>query len=167
VRPTADRVREALFDILGPRIEGADFLDGFAGTGAVGIEALSRGARLATFLERDPLMLRLIATNLAVGEWRGEPEIMPGDVTRSLRLLLDRGRRFTVIFLDPPYDRPAGPKLLVAASGLLSSAGILVMEHRDGEPVEPGPAPLRQLRTYRYGDTALASFARREDDVDP
>ncbi|MGH9797711.1 MAG: 16S rRNA (guanine(966)-N(2))-methyltransferase RsmD [Candidatus Polarisedimenticolia bacterium] len=166
VRPTADRVREALFDVLGARFEGSDFLDGFAGTGAVGIEALSRGARLVTFLEKDRLMLRLIATNLEVGEWQGEPEIVPGDVTHSVHILLDRGRRFEVIFLDPPYDRPAGPALLEAAAGLLASSGILVIEHRAAEPAEPGSA-LRAVRSYRHGDTALTTFARPEDDVGP
>ena len=90
VRPTADRVREALFDILGARVSGARFLDVYAGTGAVGCEALSRGAGRVVLLERDRRALALIAENLSVGPWSGAFEIVAGDARRSLERL---GRR--------------------------------------------------------------------------
>ena len=159
VRPTADRVREALFAIAGGRVSGAAFLDAFAGTGAVGVEALSRGAARAVFLERDPRMLRLIARNLGVGEWPGVPEVIPGEVERSFGILSARGERFGIIFLDPPYDQPAGPDLLAAAARLLRPEGLLIVEHAVRRPVEPLPgALLASLRAYRYGDTGLATY---------
>lgn len=159
VRPTADRVREALFDILGVRISEARFLDVFGGTGAVGIEALSRGAARVVFLERDRRMLRLIARNLKVGSWRGTVSTMPGDAARSLRVLATRGERFGVVFLDPPYDSPVGPVLLAGAAALLEATGILVVEHRASRPVEVADGgTLTPGRAYRYGDTGLSTF---------
>ncbi len=164
IRPTSDRVREALFDILGRRIAGASFLDGFAGTGAVGLEALSRGASRAVFLERDRRALGLIRENLRLGPWERAAEILPGDVERSLVALRRRGERFSVVFLDPPYDHPALPALLAAAGPLLEPDGLLVLEHRAAVEVAPGPGSgLAAGRSYRHGDTRLTTFrAARE-----
>jgi 16S rRNA (guanine(966)-N(2))-methyltransferase RsmD len=159
IRPTADRVREALFDILGGRVAGAIFLDCYAGTGAVGIEALSRGARRVIFLERDRRALGIIRTNLTLGSWRQEAEVIGGEAERSLDRLARRGQMCDVIFLDPPYDLPALPRILRAASRVLEPKGVLVVEHRAKVPVEaPEGASLGPARCYRYGDTALTSF---------
>jgi 16S rRNA (guanine(966)-N(2))-methyltransferase RsmD len=153
-------VREALFDILGTRVRGGAFLDAFAGTGAVGIEALSRGAARAVFLERDRRMQRLIARNLQTGDWQGRSELIPGDAAASIARLAARGDSFAIVFLDPPYEHPPGPELLEACGRLLQRDGLLVVEHRAARPLA-GPAhgaPV-PVRTYRYGDTALSTFA--------
>jgi 16S rRNA (guanine(966)-N(2))-methyltransferase RsmD len=153
-------VREALFDVLGTRIDNARFLDAYAGTGAVGVEALSRGAARVVFLERDPRMLRLVAANLRVGAWRGTAVLVAGDVERSLRRLARGRERFGVIFLDPPYDDPPGAPILAAAGRLLEPSGILVVEHRAARPLAaPAGGNLLAVRTYRHGDTALTTFA--------
>jgi 16S rRNA (guanine966-N2)-methyltransferase len=165
IRPTSDRVREALFDVLATRVSGASFLDVFAGTGAVGLEALSRGASRAVFLERDRGALRLIRENLRLGPWEEAVEILPGDALHSLAALRRRGERFSVIFLDPPYDHPRIQTLLEAASPLLGGDGLLVIEHRSSGPLPVPQTPRLVLgRSYRHGDTRLTTYrpAREE-----
>ena len=156
IRPTADRVREALFGILGSRVDGARFLDVYAGTGAVGCEALSRGAAQAVLLERDRRALKLIGENLRVGHWPGAGEIIEGDARGSLRELACRRARFDVIFLDPPYDHPGLSDVLGLAARILSPDGVLVVEHRSAAKIDiPEASFFRPVRTYRYGDTSL------------
>lgn len=156
IRPTADRVREALFDILGARVRGARFLDVYAGTGAVGCEALSRGAVRVVFLERHRGALSLIRDNLRLGPWSVSSEIIEGDACGSLRELARLGARFDILFLDPPYDDPGLPDALALASRLLDRDGLLVLEHRFCAAVAaPGGSALLPVRSYRYGDTAL------------
>ena len=154
IRPTADRVREALFDILGARVPGTDFLDAYSGTGAVGCEALSRSAARVVFLERDRAALKLIAENLKAGDWSGRSEIVAGDARAALRKLGASGERFRVVFLDPPYDEPEVADLLRLAALCLSPGGTLILEHNVSRTIE-APAGLGPPRTYRYGDTAL------------
>ena len=163
LRPTSDRVREALFDILAARVEGSLFLDAFAGTGAVGIEALSRGAARAVFVESDRRALRLIAENLALGRWHGRSEVLAGNVGQTLRALAIRTTRFGVIFVDPPYETDLTQPLLAGFAPLLAPAGALVLEHRFGRDIElPPDEDLAPLRTYRYGDTCLSlTWCRR------
>jgi len=149
-------VREALFDILGARVRGARFLDVYAGTGAVGCEALSRGAAHAALIERDRNALRLIADNLRLGPWSGTGAVIAGDARRSLRELIRRHAVFDIAFLDPPYDDPDLPVSLALAARLLAPDGVLVVEHRSGRevPLEEA-ATLRLTRSYRYGDSTL------------
>ncbi len=166
LRPTSDMVREALFDILAGRIEGARFLDACAGTGAVGVEALSRGARAALFLERDRRALRLIAENLRIGSWPGAAEVVEGDVERSLQALARRSETFDVVFLDPPYDHPALPRLVERAATAVAPGGALIVQHRTSVRVEaPESGGLRLRRTYRYGDTSLTLLLRPAPDA--
>jgi 16S rRNA (guanine(966)-N(2))-methyltransferase RsmD len=157
IRPTSDRVREALFDILGARVPNCAFLDVCAGSGAVGIEALSRGARHAVFLERDPRAVRLIRDNLGVGSWSGTHEVLQGDADRSLELLAGRGATFQVAFLDPPYDAGRIDLLVTAIGRRLDPGGVLVVEHRSRTEIEPaeGSGLLRRPKAYRHGDTTL------------
>ena len=166
-RPTSARVREALFDILGARIQGASFLDAYAGTGAVGIEALSRGARQAVFLERDRRCLRLIRENLTVPAWRDAACVLGGDVTESLRRLRRRGERFQIAFLDPPYDTSLSAGLLAMVATVVETGGVIILEHR--APVAPAlpPPALVPGRSYRYGDTGLTVFHRIPDEPRP
>ncbi|MBI1950100.1 MAG: 16S rRNA (guanine(966)-N(2))-methyltransferase RsmD [Acidobacteria bacterium] len=154
IRPTADRVREALFDILGARIRGARFLDVYAGTGAVGCEALSRGAARVVFVERQRSALRLIRSNLGLGSWSPAAEIMAGEASGSLSELVRDGARFDIVFLDPPYDDPELPDSWRLAARLVGANGLLVLEHRSAAAT-PGAGALLPHRSYRYGDTSL------------
>ena len=148
-RPTADRVREALFSILGPaRVEGARVLDLFAGSGALGIEALSRGAAEATFVDCDPRAIRAIRANL---ETLGlEAEVVRADWRRAPR----GARQYDLLFLDPPYRHAErlAPELSEAMEGLLDPGGTLVTESDRSAPLDLD-MPLRDER--RYGDTLI------------
>src|SRR5438132_3153323 len=126
LRPTSDKLRETLFNILAPRIAGARVLDGFAGTGALGIEALSRGAASVTFVERDRRAQELIADNLAHCGIAGGYAIIRASIDRALGTFAERS--FDVVLLDPPYDLEP-TRVLAAAGEVMASDGVLVLEH--------------------------------------
>ena len=158
LRPTSDKLRETLFNILAPRIEGVRVLDGFAGTGAVGIEALSRGAGHVTFVERDPRGLALIEANLAACGIAADYNVRRGDVLASLR---NSGGAFDVILLDPPYDlHPVSPTL-EAAAACLSAGGLLVLERATRREPDVPPALVR-VRDVKSGDSTLTLFVIRD-----
>jgi 16S rRNA (guanine(966)-N(2))-methyltransferase RsmD len=155
LRPTSDRLRETLFNVLAPSVRGARVLDGFAGTGAVGIEALSRGAAHVTFVERDPRAVRLIQGNLSrCGVNDRYAIIRAGFADASAKL--DEG--WDIVFLDPPYGQAELDGALAAAEPLVGRSGILVVEHatRDRPPAHAGSLTL--TRTLVAGDSALAFY---------
>jgi 16S rRNA (guanine966-N2)-methyltransferase len=157
-RPTSDRVREALFSILGD-VEGLDVLDLFAGSGALGLEALSRGARHATFVETAHAAVQAIRANVESLDVRARTRLVAGDVRRALREVSGIG----LVFLDPPYAASDTEAVLadLDASGALLDGAWIVLEHASRtEPPEGSAA--RTLRfTRTYGDTAL-TFYRHE-----
>lgn len=159
LRPTSDKLRETLFNILAPRIAGARVLDGFAGTGANGIEALSRGAAHVTFIERDRRAVRLIAENLAACGVEGDYTIECGDVAS---VLARRGgtARFDLILLDPPYKSPDARTALEAAARVLDERGVIVLERATRRDADV-PAALERVRDVRSGDSTLTFFALR------
>ncbi len=160
VRPTADRVREAIFSILGGRTEGARVLDLFAGTGALGLEALSRGASSAVLVESDPRVFAVLCRNVAdLGAREAEPLHL--ECRAAIRLLRGRGNRFGLVFLDPPYgkgiaERSAGD---LAGGGLLEPGGTVVVEEaaRAGEPAFP--PGWERIEDRHYGSTRVMIFA--------
>lgn len=153
VRPTSDRLRETLFNILGPRVAGARMFDGYAGTGAVGLEALSRGASAVVFAERDRRAVALIRKNLALCGIEGRYTIESREVADVLRRLASRST-FDLIFLDPPYDQPPSLEVLEDAARCLDPAGLLVLERATRRPIEV-PAALVRARDVRSGDSSL------------
>ena len=158
IRPTADRVREAVFDILGEAIQGARFLDVFSGTGAVAAEALSRGASSTVLLERDRQALRIIQRNLE--EPGFEPDrwkVLPGDALTSLAGLRREERTFDIIYLDPPYASTLGAEALEEAARLLDPDGVAVLEH-DARSAPPESALGNLTETRRFGDTAITLY---------
>lgn len=164
LRPTSDRLRETLFNVLAPRLAGARVLDGFAGTGGLGIEALSRGAVHATFIERDRRAQALIAENLAhCGIAKGYA-IIRASVDRGLeRLRLSRGgERFDLVLLDPPYDLAAEAirETLTGAGRLLAPDGVVVLEHSRRRPAPDAAGRLVLTRRLVTGDSALAFYQR-------
>jgi len=156
VRPTSDRVREALFSILGPAVRGARVLDLFAGSGALGIEALSRGAAHAVFVDRAGAAVATVRRNLEATGFTARARVVRADALRALDRLGREGAAFDLAFVDPPYSgglREAALARLVAR-GVLAAAGRVVVEHATGaEP--PVIACLRIIASKRYGGTAL------------
>ena len=158
LRPTSDKLRETLFNIVAPRIEGARVLDGFAGTGALGVEALSRGASHVTFIEADGRAAALIAENLAVCGVRDGYTIERGDLATVLRRLPAEAT-FDVVLLDPPYDTPDVCPVLEAVVPHVAPGGVIVLERASRrEPDVSGS--LTRTRDVRSGDSTLTFFAR-------
>jgi 16S rRNA (guanine966-N2)-methyltransferase len=154
-RPTSDRVRENVFNIVAPWVEGAEVLDLFAGSGAMGLEALSRGGARAVFMEADVHACRAINDNLDRLRLTGA-EVLCQDVARFLTA---ETRRFDLVFCDPPYDEWASVQPILARHlpRLLAEDGLLVLESssRDAEPELP---PLRQRTSRRYGAARITLF---------
>lgn len=156
VRPTADRVREAIFDILGDRVAGATVLDLFAGTGALGLEALSRGAREAVFVESDPVAFATLRRNIAALGARGA-ETFPMDYRQAIRRLRAAGRRFDLILLDPPYGKglSAGAAGELSRAGLITPASSVIVEEARRAPLGGFPEGWTIALDRRYGDTRV------------
>jgi 16S rRNA (guanine966-N2)-methyltransferase len=168
-RPTSDRLRETLFNVLAPRIEGARFLDLYAGSGAVGLEALSRGAQSVAFVDRAPAAMKALRANL---ERLGVKEgfaIHATGVREFLRKAQSEARGFDVAFLDPPYDAAEEYVSALMALGrvdaaapLLAAGAVVIAEHRRKEHLEDGYGSLTRTRLLEQGDAAL-SFYRVAD----
>ncbi len=156
VRPTSDRVKEALFSILGARVCQAEVWDLFAGSGAIGIEALSRGASQCVFVERTRLHLKIIEENLGRTRLAGQARLMEFDVYRALQVLSTERKRADLIFLDAPYQETNVPPILQAikSSRLLHEEGLLILELFARTSLWPVDEPHVEQR--RYGDTILA-----------
>lgn len=160
LRPTSDRLRETLFNVLAPRIHGARVLDIYAGTGALGIEALSRGAAHATFVESDRRAQALIAENLAKCGVAEGCAIIRASAVRAAEQL----RRspsfvpFDIVLLDPPYDHPAADAL-AGVDALVAPDGLVVFEHAKRSSVPESVGTLTLTRELVSGDSALAFYA--------
>jgi 16S rRNA (guanine966-N2)-methyltransferase len=165
-RPTSDRLRETLFNVIAPRIEGARFLDLCAGTGAVGIEALSRGAEHVTFVDRSRKMCGLVESNL---DLCGVPEdmtlVVMAEAIEFLRRTATRGGEgWDIIFFDPPYALEYTPVLLALGaeeSMLLRADGLFIAEHHHKKEMKDELGMLRRWRILKQGDSSL-SFYQRE-----
>jgi len=160
-RPTADRVREALFGIVAPRIAGARVLDLFAGSGAVGIEALSRGAARAVFVERDRAALAALRQNLARLGFEPRARVIARDAQAALRDLARAGARFELVFLDPPYAGDLALRTLAALGKgeHLAASALVIVQHRAKAELPEAQGSLRRVRVRRFGETALTFFA--------
>jgi len=153
LRPTPDRLRETLFDILAPRIEGATFMDAYAGTGAVGIEALSRGAREAVFVEVSRAATDVLRENLKTLGLETRAQVFSGKALAVLERI-----KTDIVFLDPPYDRETEYS---AALALLGAAPpqLAIVQHTVRLKLRDEYARLRRRRTVRQGDNALSFYA--------
>jgi 16S rRNA (guanine(966)-N(2))-methyltransferase RsmD len=160
LRPTAGRVKEALFNILRRELSGAKVLDLFAGTGNVSIEALSRGAAAALLVDSSPESAKAIRENLRRLDLGNRTEIWTVPVLRAVKQLARRGETFDFIFLDPPYEQNCvGSTLKAIAEGdLLRPAGILVAEHSIREKLQGRYGSLVAYDQRKYGSTLLSFF---------
>jgi 16S rRNA (guanine(966)-N(2))-methyltransferase RsmD len=166
IRPTADRVKESLFNVIGPRVAGADFLDLFAGSGAVGIEALSRGANSCTFVEVMTPHLKVVEENLAATGLGPRAQLLRRDARAAAADLGHRSKSFDLIFVDPPYAKELVPEALtaIAEHGLLREGGWALCEHhkKDAVPTTvPGPGQAGGLTKFReliFGETVISLY---------
>lgn len=157
LRPTSDKLRETLFNILAPRVAGARVLDVFAGTGAVALEALSRGAVAATCLDSDRRAARLIEENAGRCGEQNRCAIIRDKVERALQRPLPGGP-FDIIVLDPPYDYAALADAVGNAGGQRAAGGVVVLEHAS-RVAPPAPPGLALTRTVKSGDSALTFYS--------
>jgi 16S rRNA (guanine(966)-N(2))-methyltransferase RsmD len=160
LRPLSDRAKESLFNILAPKIPGCRFLDLFAGTGAVGIEALSRGAKLAFFVERSRSTVRFIYENLEAAGLSDGAEVFALEVSRALKLLDSKPAKFDIIYVGAPYgsaDLEAALEFL-GNSSLLTTAAMVVAEHRSKDPLPGKFAALQKYRESKQGDTTFSFY---------
>ena len=167
-RPIMDRVKTALFDILAPEIMGMRVLDLFAGTGAVGIEALSRGAESATFIERSPEAWLLVRENLTLTNLSDRAEVLRTDAFAYLQQAAATGRRFDLVYVAPPqYVNMAVQALAqLDASPLTEPDGLVIVQIHPQERAELDALTLKRLRRYderRYGSTLLLFYAHDEE----
>lgn len=152
VRPTPDKVRESLFNILSGEIEGAVFVDAYAGTGAVGIEALSRGARHAVFIEKDRAAVNLIKSNLAALGAAARARVIQGSAALYLG-----GLEADIVFIDPPY--PKDREYQAALEALEAKApSLVVVQHATRFALADDYGPLHRTRTVKYGDNTLSFY---------
>ena len=158
LRPTSDRVKESIFNILGERVNGKIVLDLFAGTGNLGIEALSRGAKRALFVERGRQAIRLIRKNLSQFGMEEHSEIIPKDVNRAIGILKERGESFDLILMDPPYEKGLIQKTLSKLSSyeIYHEDSILVIEHDRRERLPGKIDGWNLIRQRRIGDTIVS-----------
>ncbi|MGY4707150.1 16S rRNA (guanine(966)-N(2))-methyltransferase RsmD [Candidatus Bipolaricaulota sp. J31] len=160
IRPLRDRVRASLFDTLGELVVDTDFLDLFAGTGAVGLEALSRGARRATFVDSSGKAIRIIRANLRKLRYEDRAEVMKADVREAIVGLWRRGRRFDLVFMGAPYSQGLTQEALewLAAYPILREGGLVIAEVHRSEELKPRYGSLRLIRDRDYGDSRLLFF---------
>ncbi|HOP73746.1 MAG TPA: 16S rRNA (guanine(966)-N(2))-methyltransferase RsmD [Bacillota bacterium] len=165
LRPTADRVKEALFNIIGARIDGAVMLDLFAGTGGVGIEALSRGAQAVVFSDVNPQSIKLLRQNLAFLDPEDNVRVLQLRAEKTLELMAKEKQQFDLIFVDPPYEAGLFDKTIrsIKALDLLKTDGILVIEHPDKMRDFLDETPFELVSTRTYGDIALTFLVHSKE----
>jgi len=171
VKPISGRIRQSVFDILRPYVTGSHFLDLFAGTGAVGLEALSRGARLACFVDRDPRCIKAVERNLDHLGFKDQGRVFRGSVLGPLSWVLHRAavEDFDIVFMGPPYrDERNNPLAYthrtlqeIVAGKLLAKGGRVVAQHHKFEELESVPG-LRRCRQEKYGDSLVTFYTLKE-----
>lgn len=163
-RPTSDRLRETLFNVLASRLEGVAFLDLYAGSGANGIEALSRGAECAVFVEKTSAAVSAIRKNLqtlGIGE---SGQLETRSAAASLKRLAEQGQRFNIVFLDPPYKAADEYALVLGllggeCSSLLADDAIVIAEHHRKQRLEDAYGKLYRYRLLEQGDAVLSFYS--------
>ncbi len=159
-RPTSDRVKGSLFNIISCAIHGADILDLYAGTGNLGIEALSRGANFAVFVDRSTQCSMIIKENLIHTKLDDRAEVLTGEVCWSLSRLSREDRKFDIIFLDPPYNKKLVEDTLwcIIENNTIKSGGIVIAEHDFDDNVPEEAGILKKIRSTKYGDTIISFY---------
>jgi 16S rRNA (guanine(966)-N(2))-methyltransferase RsmD len=160
IRPLSDFSKEALFNILSMKVEDSYFLDLFAGTGQVGIEALSRGAKLAIFVEMDRKAVSVIRENLVITGFSDRAEIYALDVLRALSILDRNKAKFDIVFIGAPYGLPILEKVLdkISKCDIFNKKAVVVAEHTKRQALQDERGALKRFRQERYGDTVFSFY---------
>ena len=160
-RPTADRAKEGLFNIIAPQISGTRFLDIFCGSGAIGIEALSRGAKEAVFIENAAPAIKAVKENLTKTKLQNA-EIIEVSAEKAINMLSGAGRTFDIIFLDPPYDSHIIPKTLqeIYRAGLLDPNGVIIAETEANPQTEVPGFFLNSVRVCGHANFLFYNLVR-------
>lgn len=160
VRPTSDKVKEALFNILSDRIEGATFLDLYAGIGSVGIEALSRGANEVVFVEKSKRHVDFLKKNLSLSPFEGRFDIFCMDAIAFLKK--KKSDLFNFIFIDPPYEGEAVEKTLplLGEGDMIADGGTVIIQHFHKKIMADQIGRLRFIKRYKYGETVLSFYGK-------
>ena len=159
-RPTTDKVKEAIFSMIGPYFDGGITLDLFAGTGGLGIEALSRGMDAAVFVDMEPKSIETVRANLKAARFDGKAEVYRNEAGRALAALEKRGRAFDLVFLAPPYRMKNGDDLMVsmAGRGLLAPGATIVLEFESSHVYPEAIPGFYRLKNALYGETAVSVY---------
>lgn len=157
-RPTADRVRETLFNVLGQRCDDLRVLDLYAGTGALGLEALSRGASSAVLVDSGREAVGLCRENAKALGFEAQTEVLALPVAKALELLTTRGAKFELVFSDPPYAAKAGLEVLGALEALVTGGGLAVIEHDDAEVLPTTVGRFVREDERAFGATVISIF---------
>lgn len=175
-RPTTDKVKEAIFSMIGPYFDGGIALDLFAGTGGLGIEAWSRGAQRVIFVDKEKISLDIIRQNVKTAGAESAAELYRNDADRALKALAKRDIAFSLVFLDPPYKMTTMDAVMaeLAEKGMLAGGATIVVEHDASHRYPEELAGFEQVKQAKYGDTAVTIYRylgndasdRRETDDD-
>lgn len=159
-RPTTDKVKEAIFSMIGPFFDGGVALDLFAGTGGLAIESLSRGAERAIFVDADAKSIEVVRANLKATGFEKQSEVYRNDAERALKVLAKRDTAFDLVFLDPPYRMKNGDELLLRMeeSGLLQPGAVIVLEYESSYEYPEAFGSFSLRRKAVYGDTAVSIY---------
>lgn len=159
-RPTADRVKEAIFNVLAYRVEGTSFLDLFGGTGNIGLEALSRGAKMATFVEKSSTAIKVIRDNVKDCGFTDNVHIFPIEALKALEIFKENNSQFNIIFLDPPYGFKSLEEIItrIVDNELLVNQGIVIVETNKNISLPDSFNSLVKVKENVYGDTKITYF---------
>ncbi|EUJ32057.1 hypothetical protein MFLO_07727 [Listeria floridensis FSL S10-1187] len=159
-RPTTDKIKEALFSIIGPYFDGERVLDLFAGSGGLGIEALSRGAKSAVFIDQAGAAIKTVNENIRATHFETEAQIFRNEAKKALKLLHKNEHQFDLVFLDPPYKKQQIEQLMteLAELELLSSGAVVVCEHDKEAEIASDMSGYKQIKQAVYGITVLSIY---------
>lgn len=165
-RPTTDKVKEALFNMIGPYFDGGIGLDLFAGSGGLGLEALSRGLEKVIFIDREPKAIQVINENIKACKFEDQTEIYRNDAERALKALIKREITFDYIFLDPPYKKQQLVSLMekMDQQDLIKKNGIIVCEHSFDVELPHSIGRLTQMKHEKYGMIAVTIYSRNSEE---
>lgn len=159
-RPTTDKVKEAIFSMIGPYFDGGTALDLFAGTGGLGIEAWSRGVERVIFVDKEKISLDVIRQNVKTAGAESAAEIYKNDAERALKALAKRDLKFSLVFLDPPYRMTNMDEVMLelAEKGMLAEDALIVIEHDASHRYQENLVGFEQIKSAKYGDTAVTIY---------
>jgi 16S rRNA (guanine(966)-N(2))-methyltransferase RsmD len=165
IRPTSDRVKEALFNMIGPKIPGSRVLDLFAGTGSLGLEAISRGAEYAVFVEKNAVSVKTLNENIWLLNIREDCEIIMADAVDALSRLDAKNITFDIVFVDPPYWENLYKKVLSALAGydIIKNGGLVIFEHPSDIDIDKDKHSFVPIKKKRYGSTSISILAKEDD----